>query len=293
MKAASYGAPEKGGGNIGWNSGSFGADAGDFSEQDVSKEAPAGPASDRLESSTERQDGAEEQKEEWELQGGAGFGDGGQSTSAQHFGSPGSQTQQDLQAAAPSAEGLVSEENNGAGDGDGKPEDDGSLAPNDRPTSEVATKDQGSERSSSPGDLSPVKNCNSDGECENENMYCDSSSSVCVCKSPWEGTDCKDDPCSSPSCDNCRDKHATDAKWGCTWGAGVCRSIALPLPSDAFGDCPEAAVVPTAEVTPSALWSSAALPVLVVFVCGGLLIGVARCIRKWIGGGSSGPEYTA
>lgn len=149
--------------------------------------------------------------------------------------------------------------------------------------------------------------CASREDCGGDHWTC--SMGVCDCRFPFAGASCLENVCGQlPSCDACREANnratggrgAEDGR-GCVWGDGVCTVSAGPLYLEPLPlVCPEAAAE-AAAVAPSAgepqpalpqLWYGAGLPLVFLLICGGLLLFVAKCVRKWCRGSSDGPNYT-
>eukprot|EP00904_Undaria_pinnatifida_P003739 jgi/Undpi1/13366/HiC_scaffold_8.g03025.m1 len=130
--------------------------------------------------------------------------------------------------------------------------------------------------------------CSKNGECE--------------CQFPWSGEQCEEDVCGAhTSCNECRDAQtaaaATSATadnpiadmYGCKWNGSLCVVKSRQGGDDELAQCSGGAEY---QATPLPLWLSAGLPLVLVFACGGLLVFLAKCVRKCFGGGPSGPAYT-
>ena len=143
--------------------------------------------------------------------------------------------------------------------------------------------------------------CQIEADCVGTRVKC-SKNGECECQFPWSGGQCEEDVCGAhTSCNECRDAQtaaaATSATadnpiadmYGCKWNGSLCVVKSRQGGDDELAQCSGGAEY---QATPLPLWLSAGLPLVLVFACGGLLVFLAKCVRKCFGGGPSGPAYT-
>lgn len=95
------------------------------------------------------------------------------------------------------------------------------------------------------------------------------------------------------SCEDCQQVEQEDGV--CAWVSekGMCEARLRLVPPEILAACPTRDEG-TAEspAVPPPLWYAAGAPLLLIVLCGGLLMSLAKCVRKLSGGSASGPNYT-